>query len=299
MPSIHVKPLGPALGAEVSGVDLNNFADTDFAAIRQAWLDHLVLRFRGQRLSDPELLAFSRKFGELDPPGPNPYGAPFLAEFPEINVISNVKVEGKPIGNLGDGEAIWHCDMTYIDSPPRAALLHAWELPPSGGDTFWSNMYLAFETLPADLRDAIRDKRAVHDATYNSAGIMRKGMQPITDPREAPGARHPMVILHPETQRPALFLGRRRNSYIVGLELAESEALLDRLWAHATQPQFTFRQQWQENDLIIWDNRCTLHRRDSFDPESRRVLHRTQIKGTPVKEWGQGPDSTNAAVLSR
>jgi taurine dioxygenase len=282
MARITSTPLAPALGAEMAGVDLRALDAATFAGIKDAWHKHLVLRFRGQALTDPELLAFSRLFGELDPPGPNPYGAPFLPEFPEINVISNVKMEGKPIGNLGDGEATWHCDMTYIDAPPRAALLHALELPPSGGDTFWSNMYLAYEKLPADLKAAIAGRKAVHDATYNSAGIMRKGMQPVTDPRKAPGARHPLVILHPETRRPALFLGRRRNSYIVGLELEESEALLDRLWAHATREEFTFRQVWQESDLILWDNRCTLHRRDSFDSSSRRIMHRTQIKGPAI-----------------
>jgi taurine dioxygenase len=285
MTPISVTPLGGALGAQIDGVDLRKVDAATFAQIRDAWHEHLVLRFRGQRLSDPELLAFSRLFGDLDPPGPNPYGAPFLPEFPDINVISNVKVDGKPIGNLGDGEAIWHCDMTYIEAPPRAALLHALELPPSGGDTFWSNMYLAWETLPADLKAAVAGRRAVHDATYNSAGVMRKGMQPVTDPREAPGARHPLVIVHPDTKRPALFLGRRRNSYIAGLELAQSEALLDRLWEHAARAEFTFRQVWQENDLILWDNRCTLHRRDAFDPNSRRVMHRTQIKGPAVHAY--------------
>jgi len=282
MAGVKVTPLAPALGAELSGLDLRAVDAATFAEIRKAWHQHLVLRFRGQMLSNPELLAFSRLFGELDPPGPNPYGAPFLPEFPEINVISNVMVEGKPIGNLGDGEAIWHCDMTYVDAPPRAALLYALDVPPGGGDTFWSNMYLAYETLPADLKAAIAGRKAVHDATYNSAGIMRKGMKPVTDPRKAPGARHPLVIEHTETQRPALFLGRRRNSYIVGLELAKSEALLDRLWAHATQPQFTFRQVWQKGDLMLWDNRCTLHRRDSFDAASRRIMHRTQIKGPAI-----------------
>jgi taurine dioxygenase len=282
MARITATPLAPALGAELSGVDLRAMDAAASAEIKRAWQQHLVLRFRGQVLTDPELLAFSRLFGELDPPGPNPYGAPFLAEFPEINVISNIVVDGKPIGNLGDGEAIWHCDMTYVDAPPRAALLHALEIPPGGGDTFWSNTYLAYETLPEDLKEAIAGRKAVHDATYNSAGLMRKGMKPVTDPRLAPGARHPLVIEHPETHRPALFLGRRRNSYILGLELAESDALLDRLWQHATQPQFTFRQVWQEGDLILWDNRCTMHRRDSFDAGSRRVMHRTQIKGPPI-----------------
>ncbi|HEX6267263.1 MAG TPA: TauD/TfdA family dioxygenase [Burkholderiales bacterium] len=282
MTTITVKRLAPALGAEVGGVDLRAVDAAALAQIRDAWSEHLVLRFRGQVLSDPQLLAFSRLFGELDPPGPNPYGAPFLAEFPEINVISNVMVDGKPIGNLGDGEAIWHCDMTYVDTPPRAALLHALEVPPRGGDTFWSNMYLAYETLPADLKAAIAGRKAVHDSTYNSAGLMRKGMQPVADPREAPGARHPLVIVHPDTGRPALFLGRRRNSYILGLDLAQSEALLDRLWAHATRPQLVFRQVWEKGDLVLWDNRCTLHRRDSFDAASRRVMHRTQIKGPPI-----------------
>jgi taurine dioxygenase len=275
---MNITPLAPALGAELSGVDLRTLDAATLAEIRNAWHQHLVLRFRGQKLSDPELLAFSRLFGELDPPGPNPYGAPFLAEFPEINVISNVVLDGKPIGNLGDGEAIWHCDMTYVDAPPRAALLYALEVPPAGGDTYWSNMYLAYETLPAELKAAIAGRTAVHDATYNSAGMLRKGMKPVTDPRHAPGARHPLVIQHPETKRPALFLGRRRNSYIVGLDLAQSETLLDRLWAHATQPQFTCRQVWQQGDLMLWDNRCTLHRRDAFDPSARRLMHRTQIK---------------------
>ena len=280
MTSITIQPLSPALGAEISNVDLHGpVSPAALAEIKQAWDEHLVLRFRGQMLSDQNLLDLSRLFGELDPPGPNPYGKPFLEDFPEINVISNVKVDGAPIGNLGDGEAVWHCDMTYVESPPRAALLHALEIPPSGGDTFWSNMYLAYETLSDEMKAKIAGRRAIHDATYNSAGVMRKGMSPVTDPRQAPGAHQPLVISHPDTGRAALYLGRRRNSYIIGMELDESEALLDALWAHATQPQFAFRQEWRLHDLILWDNRCTLHRRDSFDPQTRRVMHRTQIKG--------------------
>ena len=286
MPRLSVRRLAPAVGAEVEGVDLRRPIDPETGAeLRQAWSDHLVLRFRGQRLSDPELLALTRFFGEVDPPGPNPYGAPFLSEFPEINVISNIKQGGKPIGNLGDGEAIWHADMTYIATPPKGAILHALELPPSGGDTYWSNMYMAYETLPQALKDAIKGRTAIHDATYNSAGFMRKGMKEITDPREAPGAHHPLVVVHPETRRPALFLGRRRNSYILGLPLADSEALLDELWAHAAKPEFSFRQEWRINDLMLWDNRCTMHRRDAFDPASRRLMHRTQIRGAALAAY--------------
>jgi len=280
VPSIQVKKLGDALGAEVSGVDLSRtLAAGTFAEIRKAWLDHLVLRFREQTLSDPQLLAFSRLFGELDPPGPNPYGKPFLPEHPEMNVISNIKTDGAPIGGLGDGEAIWHADMTYVDSPPMAAILHALEVPPSGGDTYWANMVLACQKLPANLRKKIEGRKAVHDATYNSAGIMRKGYREVTDPRKAPGAQHALIRVHPETGRECLFLGRRRNSCIVGMELGESEALLDEVWAHATRAEFTFCQRWRVGDVLIWDNRCTLHRRDSFDPAARRLMHRTQIKG--------------------
>src|SRR3954467_13421017 len=144
MASIRVKKLAEALGAEVSGVDLSEPIPAEvFAAIRNAWLEHLVLVFRGQQLSDPQLIAFTRLFGELDPPGPNPYGKSFLPEHPEINVISNIVVGGAPIGGLGDGEAIWHADMTYVDTPPMGAILHALEVPKSGGDTYWANMYAA------------------------------------------------------------------------------------------------------------------------------------------------------------
>jgi taurine dioxygenase len=280
--AIQVRRIGEALGAEVSGVDLARpIAPGVFAEIRAAWLEHLVIRFRGQQLSDPQFLAFSRLFGELDPPGPNPYGRPFLPEHPEMNVISNIKADGVPIGGLGDGEAIWHADMTYVETPPMAAMLYALEVPATGGDTYWANMYLAYETLPGSLKREIEGRMAVHDATYNSAGMRRKGYKEITDPREAPGARHPLVRTHPESGRQCLFLGRRRNSSIVGMELAQSEALLDELWAHATQPQLTFRQRWRVGDVLIWDNRCTLHRREPFDPSARRLMHRTQIKSPP------------------
>jgi taurine dioxygenase len=280
MAKLRAHKLAPALGAEIEGMDLGTpLGPATVAEFKRAWREHLVLRIRGQQLSDDALLAFSRSLGEIDPPGPNPYGAPFLPEHPEINVISNVKVAGKPIGNLGDGEAAWHADMTYVERPPMGAALYALEVPEHGGDTYWSNMYLAYETLPERLRHAIRGRSAIHDSTYNSAGMMRKGMKEISDPREAPGARHPLVAVHPETERAALYLGRRRNSYILGLDLPESEALLDELWQHATQTKFTFRQVWQKHDLILWDNRCTLHRRDAFDPESTRIMHRTQIRG--------------------
>jgi len=277
---IETKKIADAIGADVLNIDIRQpLSSEQKQALLDAWAEFLVLRFRGQPLTDPQLIAFAKNLGELDPPGPNPQGKPYLPEFPELNVISNIKQNGQSIGGLGDGEAIWHADMTYMSSVPIGAVLHGIEVPAEGGNTYWSNNYMAFATLPTELRKAIEGKKAIHDSTYNSAGIMRIGMQPVTDVTKAPGAQHALVVRHPRNGKELLFLGRRRNSYIVGMPVDESEALLDALWAHATQPAFTMVQQWQAGDTIIWDNFATLHRRDSFDPNTRRLMHRAQIKG--------------------
>ena len=278
--AIATQNLNAPLGAEVRGTDLSMpLAQGDVDVIEEAWRTRLVVIFRGQKLSDPQLLAFSRYFGELDPPGPNPYGEPYNKQFPEINVISNVIENGKPIGGLGDGEAVWHADMTYIDVPPKAAVLHSLEVPPNGGNTYFADMFAACEMLPADLKKAAVGKTAVHDASRNSAGFLRKGYKEVTDVRETVGARHPLIRSDPGTGRQALFLGRRPNSYVIGMEVAESEALLDALWAHATQPRFAMCHEWRVGDVLMWNNLSVLHRRDPFDPASRRIMHRTQIKG--------------------
>jgi alpha-ketoglutarate-dependent taurine dioxygenase len=278
--SVEVVPTGKALGAEIVGVDLRKLSADAFARIAKAYADHLVVLIRGQDLSDPDLIAFGKRFGELEPPGMSIIGKPYLDDYPDVLVISNLKSEdGMPLGNLGDGEAIWHTDMSYRETPVSAAILHAWEVPPSGGDTSFANQYLAYETLPGDLHDKIEGRIMVHDETYNSAGQLRKGFGEVTDPRDAPGARHPIVRTHPVTGRKCLYLGRRRNGCILGLDLDDSEETLDRLWAHASQPSLTWTHRWQKGDVLIWDNRCVLHRRDSFDPASRRMMHRVQIKG--------------------
>ena len=280
--AIAIKNLDAALGAEVADIDLSKpLPRSDIDVIEAAWRERLVVVFHGQLLSDPQLIAFSRNFGELDPPGPNPYGEPFNEEHPELNVISNVVEDGKPIGNLGDGEAVWHADMTYVDVPPKAAILHALEVPApeAGGNTYFANMIAAHESLPADLKKAVDGRVAVHDASRNSAGMLRKGYKEVTDVRETVGAHHPMVRTDPKTGRKALFLGRRPNAYVPGLSVTESEALLDALWAHATQPRFAMCHEWRVGDLLIWNNLSVLHRRDLFDPKTRRVMHRSQIKG--------------------
>jgi taurine dioxygenase len=267
------------LGAEVRGVDLKDLNDQSFAALHQALMDRMVIVVRGQPLTDPEFLALGRRFGELEPPGMSVIGKPFIDAYPDILVISNVVENGVPQGNLGAGEAIWHTDMSYRPKPTTIAILHALEIPPAGGNTYFANQYLAYETLPAELKTKLEGAILIHDETYNSAGQLRKGFKEITDPREAPGARHPIFRTHPVTGRKALYLGRRRNGYILGLPLEESEALLDQLWAHASQPQFVWGHEWKVGDTLIWDNRCLIHRRDPFDNAERRMMHRVQIRG--------------------
>jgi taurine dioxygenase len=280
---LAIKNLDAPLGAEVTGIDVSKpLPQADIDTIEHVWRERLVVVFHDQSLTDPELVAFSKNFGELDPPGPNPYGEPFLKDHPELNVISNVVEDGKPIGNLGDGEAVWHADMTYVEVPPKAAMLHALEVPPpeAGGNTYFANMVAAYEALPADLKAAAESKVAIHDASRNSAGMLRKGYKDVTDVTQTVGARHPLVRTDPATGRKALFLGRRPNAYVIGLSVEDSEALLDALWAHATQPRFAMCHEWRVGDLLMWNNLSLLHRRDPFDPRTRRVMHRSQIKGS-------------------
>jgi len=277
--AVRVHSTGAALGADIEGVDLSgSLSPETMAAIKAAWGDNLVLRFRGQSLSDDDLMRFSRQFGELDwAPVAATNDAPEGREY--IMVVSNVVENGQAIGQLGAYEALWHTDMSYIAEPPMASALYSLEAPKTGGDTGFCNMYLALETLPDDLRRQIDGKFCRHDASRNSAGELRRGYVDAPDASHTVGADHPIVRTHPATGRKALFLGRRRNAYIPGLSLADSEALLDALWEHATKDEFTWYQQWRAGDLILWDNRSVMHRRDAFDPAARRVMHRTQIKG--------------------
>lgn len=279
--SFTVTPTGAALGADIVNIDMRQpLHPEQVAMIQAAWDTHLILRFRGQHdLTVDELIAFSRNFGALDK---RPIGSKVLsADRPplpeEITLISNVKVDGRPIGGLGDGEAVWHADMTYKETPPKGACLHAVEIPPSGGDTHFANMYLAYETLPAAILARIGDLRCVHDASRNSAGELRMGFSEPADPTQTVGAAHPLVHTHHRTGRKCLLLGRRRNAYIQGLELNESESLLDELWNHATQASLTWAQTWKLGDVMMWDNTCTMHRRDAFDPGARRLMRRTQF----------------------
>ncbi|HZD63405.1 MAG TPA: TauD/TfdA family dioxygenase [Xanthobacteraceae bacterium] len=277
--SIEVIPTGAALGAEVRGIDLRRLDEAAFARVVHAWHDYSVMLIRDQLLNDQELIAFSRRLGDLDWAPIQETGRRFVEGLPEIYIVSNVKVNGEPIGSLGDGEAVWHTDMSYLDVPPKASMLYALEVPPSGGNTSFCSMYDVYESLPPTLKERIAGLKIKHDGTYNSGGYVRQGVTPTDDPLTSPGAIHPLVCRHPDTGRRMLYLGRRRNAYLAGLGLAESEALLNELWAFVDRSEFAWEHVWRVGDLVLWDNRCTMHRRDAFDPNSRRIMHRTQVKG--------------------
>jgi taurine dioxygenase len=278
---LELTPLSDQLGAEIRGVDLSQATGSDIVAqIRDAWHDNLILLFRDQKLSDAQLVHAAKIFGEPAQSPPNASGDNWLGDFPELTCISNIKADGKPIGSLGNGEAIWHTDMSYIDEPPTASLLYALEVPPAGGSTHYMNMYAAYDALPDDLKARIEGKTALHDATYTSSGDVRKIYTEFDGNKDlevAPGARHPLVVRHPETGRKALFLGRRSGAS--GILGEPDGTLFEMLWAHCEQGNFSWRQDWRVGDLLIWDNRCCMHYRESFDDSTRRLMHRAQIKG--------------------
>jgi taurine dioxygenase len=276
---IDVIPTRAALGAELRGIDLRNLDEFQFTALRDAWYEHQVILLRDQKLDDQDLIAFSRRFGDLDFAPVQETGRRFVEGLPEIYIVSNVTVNGQPIGSLGAGEAVWHTDMSYLDLPPMASMLFAIEVPPVGGNTSFCSMYAVYDALPAEMKRRIADLRIKHDGTYNSGGYLRQGVTATDDPTTSPGAIHPLVCTHPDTGRRMLYLGRRRNAYLMGLELAASEALLDELWDFVARPEFAWEHVWRVGDLVMWDNRCTMHRRDPFDDSARRIMHRTQIKG--------------------
>jgi taurine dioxygenase len=283
--TIDVRPFNAALGAEVRCGDVKSLDAAGFEVLRRAFLDNLVILIRGQALDVADLLDFGRRFGPLTPGAPVHIGQKARDQrYPELAIISNVIENGLAIGSLGDGEAVWHTDSAFTEVPPAISMLYAVEVPPSGGDTGFANQYLALETLPAALRTKLKGRTLKHDKRYTSGGQLRAGYLGEQDLRESPGPSHPLIRKHPETGYAALYLGRRPHGYINGMTLEESEQVLDAVWAHAVRDEFTWHHQWRVGDILMWDNRSVLHRRDAFDPASRRIMHRTQTKGTPVIE---------------
>lgn len=273
-------PLAGGFVADVQNVDIGTMADIDFEQIYDAWLTYGVLRLRDQPRDEANLQRFSARFGPLEeiPTGRMSEAAKAKIKNRYVTQLSNIIENGKPIGGLGNAEASWHSDMTYVERPPPASVLLAVEVPDKGGDTYFADQQTALAALPDGLLRRISTLTIKHDAAHTSVGSLRPGFEPFDDPRDAPGATHPVVRDHDETGGPVLFLGRREWAYIPGLTLAESEALLDEIWSYAATPSNTWRQEWKPGDLIVWDNRRVLHRRDDFDADARRLMKRCQVQ---------------------
>ncbi len=284
----QVVPTSAALGAEIRGIDLRQLDDATFKSLHKAWLDNVLLVFRGQSLVAEDLVNLVRRFGipvtssglhkrELKERA----GNDLLNLPPEVTVVSNVKQDGKSVGILGDGEVVWHSDFSFKERPTAARMLVAMEIPPRelGGSTFFLNCYAAYDALPAALKKRVSGLTIKQADIVDTAMKVRPGMSLDMDYRSVPGPSHPVISTHPETGHNMLFLGRRHGSYVNGCSLEESEALLNRLWEHATQPRFWYEHKWSVGDVVVWDNRATLHRRDPFDSNSRRVLYAAQVEG--------------------
>lgn len=261
---ITIRPLSDALGAEVIGFDASRpISAAEFARIHQAHLDHHVLVFRDQHLMPQQQIDFSRRFGPLDEHPSQ--GDAHLAGYPDILVISTKKENGKDVGIRNAGP-MWHSDLAYRQQPSLGSMLYALELPDSGGDTGFANMVKAYEQLPARLKDAVGDRRALFSSTRNLSLI----------------AHHPVFRTHPETGRKSIFVNPQLTKSIDGMPAAESKALLDEIYAFCQQPAFIYWHRWQPADMVFWDNRCVLHIADHTrldDPTYIRHMHRTTIAG--------------------
>jgi taurine dioxygenase len=284
--SIDLVPAPAALGAEVHGVDLAAIDDAMFDRLHALWLDHLLLVFRAQHFAAEDLVTLVRRFGT--PVTSSALHKRNLAERiankvfnlpPEVTVVTNIKENGKPVGILGDGEVVWHSDFSFKEAPTAARMLLAMEIPPVGGRTCFANCYAAFDTLPDAMKRRLVGMTIKQANIVDTAMQVRPGASLDMDIREVPGPSHPVISTHPETGRNMIFLGRRHGAYVNGLSLEESEALLDELWAHTVQPKFSYVHEWAVGDIVVWDNRATLHKRDAFQSDSRRVLYAAQVEG--------------------
>ena len=276
---MKINPINNHFVADVDGIDIGTISDEDFEAVYQAWLQFGVLRLHNQPLDEESLQQFSRRFGPLEerPMGRLPAEAKAKIKNRYVTQLSNIVENGKPIGGLGNSEANWHSDMTYVDTPPPASILLGIEIPEVGGNTYFADQQAAYEALPEALRTRAETLSIKHDAAHTSVGSLRPGFEAFDDPRQAPGAVHPIIRTHEETGKKVLYLGRREWAFIPGLSLDDSETLLDELWSYAATDSNTWGQQWQPGDLIIWDNRRVLHRRDDFPADSRRLMKRCQV----------------------
>lgn len=295
--SMQSRKLSNALGASVTGVDLREpLTDGQFAQIREAWLQHLLLVFPEQTLDYPQYIGFGQRFGELERylHGNKDYTH---ADHPEIYFLTNHDVDGKASETRDVGRE-WHTDQSYTTRPLKATTLYCREIPEHGGDTMFANMYLAFERLSPTLQRVLEGLEAVHDfslrldklATYLDAEKIAARR------RKSPPVAHPVVRVHPETGRKSLYVSEAVTSHFVGMTRGESDGLLEYLFAHSVRPEHTYRHRWHVNDVVIWDNRCTLHNAlKDFDHSSPRHMVRMAVLGSPLGRTLAEPDAMRAA----
>jgi len=311
--SLQVIPLGGPLGAEIRGIDLAAPISPDLkAALCQAWYDHLVLLFRDQSLDERSIVDVGNVFGGVQITGARRKILAAGQEVPArkatrelaVTVVSNLDDEGNPTvdnGDLGSLEVLWHTDNSFVEVPPAGTFLYALEAPHNGGgDTSFSNQYLAWETLPAHLKEAAWGLYQKHDWSRNSAGRLRITATLPKTIEDVLGPVHPLVRRHPYSGRLALYLGRRRewpSNYILGIPNDDSEALLNKLWRHASREEFAWTHVWRAGDAILWDNRCTMHHRTEIDPKQRRLMWRTLIQGEDIlPAWEDDAESAGAQI---
>ena len=271
-PACVVRPLSPALGAEIVGIDLSKeINDLTFAQIRDAWHDHLVILLRDQKLSEEDEVRFAEKFG---PPAVI-HTKQFVRNHPAVMLISNIREDGKPIGALPDGEMHFHTDQCHQERPAMASMLYALEVPSAGGNTLFANGYKAYETLPDAIKRRIAGRKALNAYDYETAS-MKRGTRLAEG---VPSYVHPVVRTHPATGRKALYVNRLMTVRIEGLAAQESDEMLDLLFEHQERREFIYEHVWRPGDLVMWDNRCTLHARTDFSPDERRLMRRVTILG--------------------
>jgi taurine dioxygenase len=270
--ALALRPLSAALGAEIIGIDLRQETDDDvFAQIRDAWHQNLVILLRAQKLSEEEQVRFAAKFG----PPAQIHTKQFVRNHPAVMLISNIREDGKPIGALPDGEMHFHTDQCHQERPAMASMLYALEVPSTGGNTLFANGYRAYETLPPEIKRRIEGRKAVNAYDYDTAATKRSTRLAPSVPSYA----HPVVRTHPATGRKALYVNRLMTVRIDGLPARESEELLTFLFDHQERREFIYEHVWRPGDLLIWDNRCTLHARTDFSPNERRLMRRVTILG--------------------
>jgi taurine dioxygenase len=278
--SFAIRPVDGALGAEVLGLDLNRpLSADDFAALHRAHLDHHLLIFRDMHITPAQQVAFSRRFGPLQIHVLRQFQLP---SDPEVLIISNIKENNQPIG-LGDAGHFWHSDLSYKEIPSLGSMLHAQELPKDGGDTLFANQHTAWEALPRQLQEKVAHLTAEHSYLAKYAELQRRNpWRPnLTQAQidEVKPVVQPVVRVHPETGRRALFVSEHFTTKIVGLPEAESDALLAELFDLSTRPEHVYRHQWQPHDMVFWDNRSLMHLAAGCPEDQRRKLYRTTIEG--------------------